>query len=252
MVHLFRYFFKEKHPEYVQLSLYEIENNIIELVGHNLKYKGLLLHLLYEPQLIGVKISEKIPTLETIKELIISKNNKPFIQFFVEFSRSITLDKETIVLFEVKEVNLHISFLAKQYIGRFYKRALKKNNYVIDVFNPKVFNKLISFFYYPKPVYLISTATTSDENKNSFPVDTCQRVGNYFIFGVRASNKIMNSVKMNDVFAISLSDFHQKDNIYQLGNYSSKINKISHIDEATCSIKIPDVVSPKLFQKKLL
>lgn len=241
MLHILRYFFKEKYAEYVQLPFAEPESNTIQTVLDGKKYYGSFLQLLYEPQLIGVVFSDTGILFDTVNELTILKNNQTkLISFSVKFSREIVLDKVKILLFEVESAKLHISFLEKIYVRRFYTRALIKNNYVIDFFNPGVFDKLIAFFYYPKPVYLISTLA---EGNNSFPVDTCTRVDNHFIFGVRESNKIMNAVKIGNVFAVSLSDFYQKGKIYQLGNYSETTNEITYVEDEQYKLRIPEIVA---------
>ena len=157
------------------------------------------------------------------------------------FENSIKLGQETVVIFKVDSVCLEAGVLQKLYIKRFYKRAIKKNNFVIRTFNLAVFNKIISCFYYPKPVFLISTKVL--QNKNSFPVDTCREIGNHFIFGVRASNKIMNSVVIGDIFAIGISDFSKGNTIYELGNYSIEKNDISYIENQEHDIFIPNIVS---------
>ena len=248
MLKLIDYFLVKKYPEFVQLSLDDIKNNAVTIDFGNKKYYGSFVHLLYDPQIIGVQIPDTLrfsEVLETITHLSIDNKKNTLIDFQVKLHQIIKLDKETVLLFEVEKTQLHISLAEKRYVNRFYVRAIKKNNFVIKHFDTIVFDKILSFFYYPKPVYLISTA--SNEERNSFPVDTCHRIDNHFIFGVRASNKLMSQVAIDEIFCMSLSDFEHKEGLYNLGNYSPEKKEISYIENQEYGIKIPHIISKYQF-----
>ncbi len=244
-MHLIDYFWTKKHKEFVQLPLIESEQQPVEIELNHRKYYGTVFHLLYEPQIIGVTIPRDLKVddaLQEIKKLtILNENKQPIIVWQVTFENCIPLGEETVVIFKVDFATLNVGWLQKLYINRFYKRALKKNNFVIKTFNAVIFNKILSFFYYPKAVFLISTK--AEKTKNSFPVDTCRQIENHFIFGVRASNKIMNQVIIGGVFSIGFSDFYKENAIYELGNYTTEKNEIAYIENPQYAIQIPNIVS---------
>lgn len=236
-------FFRKKQPEFVQMPLSEVPENTAEVILENKQYKVTCFHLLYEPQLIGIR-SHELFTAEQgsqITTITISKSHKIILNWEVRFKAALHLGTEAIFLFEVLKADLKIIFLERLYIRRFFERAVKKNNYVISTFNTAVFDKMISFFYYPKPVYIISTEATPGEN--AFPVDTCRQVGAYFVFGVRTSNKKMQPVAIGDTLAIGLSEFSKKHLIYQLGNYSTEKGEIDYTMDAHYGIAVPNIVS---------
>ena len=236
-------FFRKKYPEFVQVPLLKVPENTVEVILENKQYTATCFHLLYEPQLIGIKINEPITNGQRsqITTITVSKFHKTKLNWRVGFKTTINLGAETIFLFEVLTADLKINFLERLYIRRFFERAIKKNNYVISIFNSAIFDKIISFFYYPKPVYIISTKAPLGEN--AFPVDTCRQVGAYFVFGVRTSNKKMQKVKIGDNLAIGLSEFSKKHLIYQLGNYSTEKREIDYTMDAHYGISVPNIVS---------
>ena len=236
-------FFKKKLPEFVQIALSGIPENTVEVILENKRYKATYFHLLYEPQLIGITFSESF-TVEQgsqIKTVAICKSDKTKLIWELNFSAVINVGAETVFLFEVLKADLKVNFLERLYIRRFFERAIKKNNYVIGTFTADVFDKMISFFYYPKPVYIISTTAT--EGENAFPVDTCRHMGTYFIFGVRTSNKKMHQVKIGDSLAIGLSEFSKKHLIYQLGNYNTENREIDYAMDIHYKIATPNIIS---------
>ena len=245
MLHLIDYFLIKKHKEFVQLPLLKRGNQPVEIEWNQQKYYSTVFHLLYEPQIIGVSIPQDLMVDDALKEIkkltIRDENQQPIILWQVAFVSYINLGEETVGIFKIDAVDLKVGWLQKQYINRFYKRDLKNNNFIIKTFNAAVYNKIISFFYYPKPVFLISTK--AERSNNSFPVDTCRQVGNHFIFGVRASNKIMNAVAIDDVFCIGLSDFSKGNAIYELGNHSAEKNEISYIENTKYDISVPNIIS---------
>jgi len=236
-------FFRKKHPEFVQVPLVEIPENTIEITLENKQYKATYFHLLYEPQLIGITIPESLTAeqVSPIKTITINKFHKIKLEWTVNFNATINLGAQTILLFEVVNADLKTNFWERLYIRRFFKRAIIKNNYVINTFNTRVFDKMISFFYYPKPVYIVSTAATAGEN--AFPVDTCRQVGTLFIFGVRTSNQKMQQVNIGDTMVMGLSEFSKKHLIYQLGNYSTENREIDYTMDPNYGIAVPNIVS---------
>jgi hypothetical protein len=230
----------------VQLSLTTIEENLGEFYLDNKWHSCQIFHLLYDPQIIGLAMPNKWENSNEINHLanvrILDQNKKAivFLELFFISKTDVVGDKR-VMLFEVKNATLKINSFEKIYINRFYKRNLAIENYTIKEFNAVVFNKIISFFYYPKPVFLISTKARN--SINSFPVDTCRKVGDYYLFGVRTSNKIMSAVEAGEIISIGLSNFKSKDLVYDLGNYGKKEKEISFDENAKHGIFIPKVVS---------
>lgn len=241
MLHLIS-FFRKKYPEFVQLALSTVPENTVAISVDGKKYDTSFFHLLYEPQLIGIELPEALKEFEDgfkITRLQIPNPRSQPIELELAFDSKMDCG-QTILLFKVIKADLHASWFERWYINRFFKRALVKNNYVIQKFDPIVFDKLLTFFYYPKPVFVISTRS---ETGNSFPVDTCRKVGDHYIFGVRASNKIMAAVTIGESFAIGFSDFSNKHLVYQLGNYSDAQNPVQYIKDGQTGIMVPEAVS---------
>ncbi|MDI1257437.1 MAG: hypothetical protein PSV16_15185 [Flavobacterium sp.] len=236
-------FFRKKYPEFVPLALTEIPEHIISLKIEGKQHEFTFFNMLYEPQLIGVVIPNKWNNygFEDVTKMTISNEKKiQQIHFDVIFERTILADEVKIAVFSVQEAKLKNGMLKKWYVNRFYNRAIAKNNFIIKTFDAKVYQKLIAFFYYPKPVFIVSTQ--ANLGKNAFPVDTCKQIGNHFIFGVRRSNAIISTINPGDVIAIGLSDFSKRDLIYQLGKYIPEQNLIQFTRNEKYNIAVPEIV----------
>lgn len=236
-------FFRKKYPEYVQLGLSVIPENKVTIAIDGKNYETIFFHLLYEPQLIGILIPDTLVgcnDFEKISNLSFPKNDPARAAFTITCVSKIDCDDQAVLLCKVGSVQLKKNWFEHWYVNRFFQRALAKNNYVIDHFDAAVFDKMLIFFRYPKPVFVICT---SSERANSFPVDTCRKVGNYYVFGVRESNRIMSKVAIGDQFSIGISDFEKRNLIYQLGNYSDADSPVSYLTDDPTGIRIPEVVS---------
>ncbi|WP_298155893.1 hypothetical protein [Flavobacterium sp.] len=234
-------FFSAKYPEYVQVPLEKIPGNegYVKIQGNNQPVT--LFNVLYEPQLIGLTFSDNNFTsteIEGVSNLSLGENA---IFLKISFESTIKIPSGNTFLYRVNNADLDIQFWKRKYLQRFYKRAVAKNNFVIEVFDFGVFLKITSFFYYPKPVFLVSTK--EKEGRNTFPVDTCRKVGNYYIFGARKSNRIINKAVVGDEIVIGSSDFTQRELIYQLGKYSSGKNEIPSSADGQTGIFVPSTVA---------
>lgn len=237
-------FILKKYPEYIRISKRVIEATPVQMLHSGQVFTGTFHHLLYDPQIIGVKLDsgaggDHIPEIATIQ--ITEETGKCAVSFSVIFDRTIVLQEEIVLIFSVTRVSLNAGLFKQQYLNRFYKRSVKKNNFIISEFTLAVFHKVVAFFYYPKPVFVVSTA--NGKGPNSFPVDTCHRIGQYFIFGARHSNRIINTARVGDTIAIGLSNINKADEIYQLGKYAEGSNEIIYKRDNNFDIAVPDVVS---------
>ena len=237
-------FIRKKYPEFVPLALTEIPDNTITIEIEGKKHEFTFFNVLYEPQLIGVEIPDEwknTGSFHNFTKMSIRAGKKiPQVGFDVHFERIIAAGEHKVAVFSVKDVTIKSGIFENWYANRFFKRAIIKNNFIIKTFDAKVYRKIIAFFYYPKPVFIISTS--APVGKNAFPVDTCRQIGSHFIFGVRQSNKIISAVNPGDVIAIGLSDFSKQHLIYQLGKYSPEENLIQYVYNEKYGIAVPEII----------
>lgn len=141
-------FFRKKLPEFVPLALMEIPDNIIVLKINGGFHEFPFFNMLYEPQLIGVTVSDQQFDFQEVTKMAILDNNKiQQVSFDVTFERTIIAEADKVAVFSVNEITLRAGFLKKWYVNRFFKRAIIKDNFIIKTFDLKVYQKLIAFFY---------------------------------------------------------------------------------------------------------
>ncbi|AWA29503.1 hypothetical protein HYN48_05040 [Flavobacterium magnum] len=234
-------FFAKKQPEYVQVALDTVPGNEAIVTIDATDYEVIFFNVLYEPQLIGIVFPEFEVTPESMAGVSCLNIKNGTIRFDLTYNANIRTSSGNIFLCTVNDAAIRTGLFGKRYLQRFYERALVKKKYVIGTLDISVYRKLIAFFYYPKPVFLVCTATT--ENTNAFPVDTCRKVWDHYIFGARRSNNIIGGCAVGDVIIIGDADFSKRDMIYQLGKFRVAQDEIKFRTDTGTGIPVPETVS---------
>ena len=205
--------------EYTSITLDKdiSEKVFLEIAGSKVDVSSGHWALCLEPVIFGIWISNDLFDLskdKSCKLLFEEKNGKKLAEVRLSAIDGIKEKDGCLLLARVEECKLfHVSSIESSLLYNVYYRK--------QGFSFNKFKSYVSAFSYPRKVRLVSFK--KDDYYNIFPMDFVGEIGltNYYVFGLRHTNKTLPEIIKEKRIAVSEVPFTYKDNIYQLGRHHS-------------------------------
>lgn len=229
-----------KLKEYQPVTFNERVDTFYKILINNIWINCTLKHVLYEPMLVQISISDFFEESELNKNSlkIFSFTNPKKVNATLELQhiKTIEIESEKMFLFEVVKTKLHINFMKILYLKRIYRLSRKKNANFLKEFNFAIYKKLVGLFSIPKQVWLVSI---NNKEETHFPIDLCAINKSYISIGVRNTNHSINKLHLGSIFILSKTAAEDYKKVYSLGKFSQKIKPLN-------TIKVDEILLPNI------